>query len=247
MHGCFDELCSLVAELGYSPEGLHPAGRTLVFVGDLVDRGPASLEVLEWVLARVDEGRALLVASNHDDKLRRWLLGNDVRVSGGLETTITELEARPDREQLRALLAAGLQQVPLYLWLDGGALLVAHAGLQEDLQGQSGSKVRARCLYGVTTGGQVGGYPERIDWAASYSGETAVVYGHTAMSHAVWRNNTTNIDLGCVFGGSLCAVRWPERSFVTVRSTGASWPAAGERRNLPAPQEAGTAPTQDAP
>lgn len=247
VHGCFAELQKLVRKLGYGEQGTHPQGRRLIFAGDLIDRGPASLPALEWVLDRVDDGRALLVASNHDDKLRRWLLGNPVTISGGLETTIAEFEARSDREALRARLIESLSAVPTYLWLDGGALLVAHAGLTRDLHGRADRKTRARCLYGSTTGARIDGYPERIDWAANHSGPTAVVYGHTAVSAAVWRNNTANIDLGCVFGGSLCAVRWPERSFVQVRAAQASWPLGGERRNLPAPHEAGTAPLQDAP
>ena len=218
VHGCLDLLDRLIAELGYDADGKHPDGRRLVFVGDLVDRGPSSVGVLRRVLPWLEDGTALWVPGNHDDKLWRWLQGRAVNATGVLRTTIDEWERLGDTEDraLRARFDRVMVDAPPYLLLDGGQLLVSHAGLEEKDHGRVGPGIRAFCLYGKTTGKEVDGYPERLDWAGEYAGAPAVVYGHVPVRQAVWRNNTVDIDLGAVFGGALCAVRWPERTFVTI-------------------------------
>ena len=104
--------------------------------------------------------------------------------------------------------------------LDEARLVVAHAGLPEGYHGDDSKRARRLALYGETIG-VVGdsGLPDRKAWAADYSGPAAVVYGHTPVPVASWMNNTINIDTGCVFGGSLTALRWPERELVSVAAT----------------------------
>jgi protein phosphatase len=150
----------------------------------------------------------------------RHLDGRNVQLEHGLGETIREVEAR-DRsepgfgERLRQFIATA----PLYLWLDGGRLVVAHGGIKERMIGRGGSDVRSMLLYGDTTGrSNPDGTPERLDWAQHYSGKPAVVYGHTPVPGPLWRNNTINVDQGCVFGGCLSAVRWPERTIEQVRA-----------------------------
>jgi protein phosphatase len=60
------------------------------------------------------------------------------------------------------------------------------------------------------------GLPVRPAWAADYRGNAALVYGHTPVREAEWLNDTINIYTGCVFGGRLTALRWPERELVSV-------------------------------
>ena len=106
-----------------------------------------------------------------------------------------------------------------HLWLDGGRLVVAHAGIREEMIGRSSGAVREFCLYGETTGEtDEFGLPVRYNWASEYRGSTAVVYGHTPVVNAEWLNNTICIDTGCVFGGKLTALRWPEREIVSVQA-----------------------------
>ncbi len=82
---------------------------------------------------------------------------------------------------------------------------------------QSGGKARGFALYGATTGElDEYGLPVRVDWAREYSGDAHVVYGHMAVNQALWVNRTICIDTGCVFGGQLTALRWPERELVEV-------------------------------
>ena len=101
--------------------------------------------------------------------------------------------------------------------LDDGRLVVAHAGMKEEMQGRGSGRVREFALYGETTGEtDEFGLPVRYNWAAEYRGRATVVYGHTPVPEPQWLNRTTNIDTGCVFGGKLTALRWPEREFVSV-------------------------------
>ena len=227
VHGCFDELCALLDELGYAiersaddAEGFGykvaaPADRKAVFVGDLVDRGPKTPDVLRLVMSMTAGGAALCVPGNHDMKLMRKLAGKDVQLTHGLAETLEQLghETPEFRERVRAFLD-GL--VSHYVF-DDGALVVAHAGLPERLQGRGSGKVRDFALYGETTGEtDEYGLPVRYNWAAEYRGRATVVYGHTPIPEPEWLNRTLNIDTGCVFGGRLTALRYPEKELVSV-------------------------------
>jgi predicted kinase/diadenosine tetraphosphatase ApaH/serine/threonine PP2A family protein phosphatase len=225
VHGCYDELAALLTRLGYVIEeaadtshgcrASHPDGRTAVFVGDLVDRGPATPAVLRLVMSMVESGSGLCVAGNHEDKLLRKLKGRNVQITHGLAETLEQLAAGPPEfmEPLQTFLD-GLRS---HCVLDGGKLVVAHAGLTEPMHGRASAAVRAFALYGDTTGEtDEYGLPVRLNWAAEYRGAAMVVYGHTPVLAPEWLNNTIDIDTGCVFGGSLTALRYPEREVVSV-------------------------------
>jgi protein phosphatase len=220
IHGCYDELLALLAKLGYGPRPedgayAHPAGRKAVFLGDLVDRGPKSPEVLRLAMGMVAAGTALCVPGNHDVKLMRKLRGRDVHVGHGLAETLAQLEAEP--EPFRAEVAAFIDSLVGHYVLDDGKLVVAHAGMKQELQGRGSNRVREFALYGETTGEtDEFGLPVRYNWAAEYRGRAMVVYGHTPVPAPEWLNGTINIDTGCVFGGRLTALRYPERELVDV-------------------------------
>ncbi|MCP9943883.1 polynucleotide kinase-phosphatase [Streptomyces somaliensis] len=214
VHGCSAELEALLAKLGYV-DGRHPGGRTAVFLGDLVDRGPDSPGVLRRVMGMVESGDALCVPGNHENKLGRWLAGRQVRLAHGLAETAEQLEREDDafRQRVREFVD-GL--VSHYV-LDGGRLVVCHAGLPEKYHGRTSGRVRSHALYGDTTGEtDEFGLPVRYPWAEEYRGRAAVVYGHTPVPEASWLNNTICLDTGAVFGGRLTALRWPERELVDV-------------------------------
>ncbi|GAA3376698.1 polynucleotide kinase-phosphatase [Streptomyces sannanensis] len=214
IHGCRSELETLLAELGYA-DGVHPEGRTAVFVGDLVDRGPDSPGVLRRVMGMVASGNALCVPGNHENKLGRWLKGRNVQHTHGLAETIEQLEREDEsfREQVREFID-GL--VSHYV-LDEGRLVVCHAGLPEKYHGRTSGRVRSHALYGDTTGEtDEFGLPVRYPWAEDYRGRAAVVYGHTPVPSTSWINNTICLDTGAVFGGKMTALRWPERELVDV-------------------------------
>ncbi|MBO9731077.1 MAG: polynucleotide kinase-phosphatase [Chitinophaga sp.] len=230
VHGCYDELCNLLETLGYevdrenatlisSPLTTNADGYTRyrkpVFVGDLVDRGPKSPQVLRLVMHMVNNGLGLCVPGNHDAKLLRYLNGKNVQLRHGLEQTVTQLASEtPEFLESVKTFIDGL--ISHYL-LDDGKLVVAHAGLKESMQGRGSGAVREFCLYGETTGEtDEFGLPVRYNWALEYGGRAMVVYGHTPVPEAQWLNNTIDIDTGCVFGASLTALRYPERTLVSV-------------------------------
>jgi protein phosphatase len=220
VHGCLAELVALLRELGWdvSEEGLtaqHPERRRAVFLGDLVDRGPAVPAVLRLVLSMVESGVALCVPGNHDIKLVRALRGRDVKLAHGLAESLAQLEDEPPEFNEKA--AEFLDKLISHFVLDDGNLVVAHAGMRERFQGRASRRVRDFALFGETTGEtDEFGLPVRYDWAQEYRGHAIVVYGHTPVPEAVWVNGTINIDTGCVFGGRLTALRYPERELVSV-------------------------------
>ncbi|MER7791803.1 polynucleotide kinase-phosphatase [Streptomyces sp. NPDC097640] len=227
IHGCRSELETLLGRLGYAldrdtlgrpVDATHPEGRTAVFVGDLVDRGPDSPGVLRLVMGMVASGAALCVPGNHENKLGRYLKGRNVQHTHGLAETIEQLEKEDAtdpafRDRVRDFIASLIS----HYVLDGGALVVCHAGLPEKYHGRTSGRVRSHALYGDTTGEtDEFGLPVRYPWAEDYRGRAAVVYGHTPTPRASWLNNTICLDTGCVFGGRMTALRWPERELVDV-------------------------------
>ncbi|WP_163188692.1 polynucleotide kinase-phosphatase [Cellulosimicrobium sp. SL-1] len=224
VHGCLDELVALLGVLGYAVvrddagrpvDAAHPEGRRAIFLGDLVDRGPDSPGVLRLAMGMVRAGHALAVPGNHEHKLVRALGGRDVKVSHGLETTLAQLAAEP--EEFRRGAEAFCRDLVSHLVLDDGRLVVAHAGLKESYQGRASGRVRSFALYGDTTGEtDEFGLPVRYPWADDYRGRAMVLYGHTPTPEVEWVNGTMCLDTGCVFGGKLSALRYPEKEVVQV-------------------------------
>ena len=224
VHGCRSELESLLGRLGYTlvrdgrgrpVDATHPEGRRPVFVGDLVDRGPDSPGVLRLVMGMVGNGHALCVPGNHENKLVRALGGRQVQVTHGLEETLEQL-AR-ETPEFRSQVAEFCYGLVSHLVLDDGRLVVAHAGLKEAYHGRASGRVRSFALYGDSTGEtDEFGLPVRYPWADDYRGRAMVLYGHTPTPELEWVNNTLCLDTGCVFGGRLSALRYPEKETVSV-------------------------------
>jgi protein phosphatase len=227
LHGCFEELHELLTRLGYriaQEAGSEPAysvqapgERKIVFLGDLVDRGPGTPKVLRLVMNMVASGTALCVPGNHDIKLMRKLQGRAVALTHGLAQTMEQLER--ESPEFRARVLSFLESLVSHYVLDDGRLVVAHAGMKAGLQGRASRVVRDFALYGETTGEtDEYGRPVRYNWAAAYRGKAMVVYGHTPVPEPEWLNHTINIDTGCVFGGRLTALRYPERELFSAQA-----------------------------
>lgn len=222
VHGCIDELLALLSALGYRV-ACHapgfavtpPTGRTLAFVGDLANRGPATPAVLRLVIGMVRARCALAVPGNQDLKLVAALRGKPIPNSPGLTHTLNQFAA--ESPQFRAAAASFLASLPSHLVLDNGNLLITHAGLPEPLHGMTTPAACHFAIYSQTTGEtDDSGLPVRVNWAAEYHGRALVVFGHTPLRKPLWLNNTVNIDTGCVYGGHLTALRYPERETVSV-------------------------------
>jgi protein phosphatase len=227
IHGCAGELESLLGKLGYERGDdpwhyTHAQRRRVIFLGDVVDRGPRILDAYRIVKAMVTAGAALCLPGNHDMKLMRKLHGRKVRVAFGLERSLEELQALPEtaRDTLSDEIAAFFESLASHYVLDSGKLVVAHAGMKSELQGRASGRVRHFALYGETTGETDDfGLPVRYNWAADYKGRARVVYGHTPVPEPEWIHRTINIDTGCVFGGNLTALRYPELELVSVKAS----------------------------
>lgn len=232
VHGCCDELEELLHQLGYAvkasstdsssgPLYVHPENRRAVFVGDFVDRGPRSADVLKLVGKMAQHGSALCVLGNHDIKLLRKLQGKDVQVGDDLADTLAEFDQinLNDRDEFNRTVQIFLEGLTSHLVLDSGNLVVAHAGIKEDMHGRESNGIQSFCLYGDVTGEtDEYGLPIRLNWAADYQGAAMVVYGHTPVAKCEWLNNTINIDTGCAYGGKLTALRYPEKELVQVKA-----------------------------
>jgi len=248
VHGCHDELAALLRELGYdvAADGVSvtpPDGRRAVFVGDYGDRGPNTPAVLRLVMSMATAGTAICLPGNHDVKLVRKLKGRDVQITHGLGETLEQLQTAPEEFREQAL--DFLDRLVSHVVLDDGKLVVAHAGMKESYQGRSSGRVRDFALFGETTGEtDEFGLPVRGQWAGDYRGNATVVYGHTPVIEAEWLNNTINIDTGCVFGGKLTALRWPERELVSVPASRTYYEPA--KPFLP-PEDAGPATDEGRP
>lgn len=229
IHGCFDELQELLLKLDYTVNRVDedeknfgfnviaPENRKVIFVGDLVDRGPDSPSVLRLVMSMVNSGVAFCVPGNHDLKLQKYLNGKSVQLKHGLELTVKQLES--ETAQFKSIVEKFLYGLISHFVFDNGKLVVAHAGLKEEMQGRGSGAVRSFCMYGETTGEiDEFGLPVRHNWAKEYRGKAKVVYGHTPVPEAEWLNKTIDIDTGCVFGGKLTALRYPEEELVSVKA-----------------------------
>jgi protein phosphatase len=252
VHGCRAELEELLTTLGYElgrdaagrpVNARHPGSRRAIFVGDLVDRGPDTPGVLRLVMGMVAAGTAFCVAGNHEVKLLKALRGKNVKRSHGLDASMEQLEA--ETPEFRAAAERFIDGLISHYVFDGGNLVVAHAGLIEPYHGRASGRVREFCLYGQTTGEtDEYGLPVRYPWATEYRGRAVVAYGHTPVPAAEWLNNTLCVDTGCVFGGRLTALNYPERGTVSVPAArvyhpparpfpAESAPAAGVARREP--------------
>lgn len=225
IHGCLEELLELLEVLGYQNKGsqwVHPDNRKLVFIGDLMDRGPSSLKVIELVYQLVTKDKlAKYIPGNHCDKLYRYFLGNNVKIQHGLETTVEEYQALNKKEQVAITnkMIRLYEQAPLYLEIPEVNAVIAHAGIKESLIGRNDKKVKTFVLYGDITGEKLpDGRPVRRDWAKHYTGDRWIVYGHTPVLEPRFVNKTVNIDTGCVFGNKLTAFRLPEEKIISVPS-----------------------------
>ncbi len=227
VHGCHVELIALLERLGYRPRGVgwyHPQGRRAVFVGDISDRGPASVPVWSVVMTMAEQGNALMVAGNHDNKLMRWLMGRPVRIGRGLQGTISEIEslAEPEQQFFRERLLNFLRLIPGYLLLDSGRLVVTHAGIRDEMIGRWDRHIASFCLYGDVAGYDHEGLPIRRNWPLErppVETRPLIVYGHVVVEHPTPTNDTLAIDTGCCFGGALTAYRYPEDELVSISAT----------------------------
>lgn len=133
VHGLYADLVELLQELGYVLEPgmapVHPDGRKLLFLGDMVDRGPDSLKVVDLVMAAVNNGH-YAIKGNHETKLVRFWQAFQANQATGLSVSAAETAmafaklSEKDRDRVGTF----LQNLPVtYVW--GNAVGFVHADL----------------------------------------------------------------------------------------------------------------------
>ena len=226
VHGCADELEALLGRLGY---GIEPVERD----GEASWRVDAARRPQGGVRGRSRRSRPTCrghAAAGHDHG-RGWRGAVRAGQPRGQARPLAagprgQADPWPRSQRARSSVqrpknsATGPQvhrRLVSHYMLDDGRLAVAHAGLKEEMQGRASGAIRSFCMYGETTGEvDAFGLPVRLNWAMAYRGDTKVVFGHTPMLEPAWLNNTLCIDTGCVFGGRLTALRYPELELAAV-------------------------------
>jgi protein phosphatase len=230
VHGCAHELIALLSELGYAVvetadddnadgtwgfEVAPPAGQKAIFLGNLVDYGPDAPRVLRLVMSMVARNDALCVLGERDARLAQRLRGRSSASLPGQGQTARQLEKSASAfiDAVRAF----LRRRPTHYVLDRGRLIVAHAGLPRALHGRQSAAVREEAVFG-RSGAAPDAQPvaRRAAWTTGYHARPLVVYGHYPTRRPQWFRRTVNIHTGCVFGGRLTALRYPEAELIAV-------------------------------
>ncbi len=213
VHGCIQELTDLLEACSASPSD------KIVFVGDLVGKGPDSAGVV--ALAR--SLRALCVRGNHDERLIRW--HELVAQAGATPVPPLGPAHRPASETLTEDDWTWLMSLPYYLRLprietsDNTAIdaIVVHAGLVPGvpLERQDPSDmIRMRSIREDGTASWRG--DDGKSWASQWPGPELVLFGHDAVRGLQQHPHAIGLDTGCVYGKALTAYLLPDRRFVSV-------------------------------
>ncbi len=229
IHACYDEMMQLIEQLGYvaDEKGIyrHPEGRLLVSAGDVMSRGPRSLDTMTFWKRQLDAGQGLMVDSNHGWKVARYLEGRQVKMTHGDELFVAELEqyeqqhGREALERLKQEFRDMLLAAPSHLIFtqnDVRCVVVTHAGIKDHHIGKQSNRISDYCRYGEAVAGSDSDKPVRADWFNEHRSGELIVWGHDPRLQPTIVNRTINIDQGAVFGGQLTAYRYPEQSFVSV-------------------------------
>ncbi|MET3292050.1 UNVERIFIED_CONTAM: hypothetical protein ABID98_004620 [Brevibacillus sp. OAP136] len=231
IHGCYQEFLQLLGLLGYvEKDGYyrHPQGRKLLSLGDITSRGPESLQLLQFFVRHIAAGLAEMTDSNHGWKIARWLDGRAVTLAHGDEKVAEEFRqyeaefGKKKAEELKEASRKLLLTSPSHIMLKRNGEIVAvavHAGIRDDYIGRESSAVQTYCRYGDIAGVAADGRPIRKEWANERKSQRClIVWGHDPRLEPEWKNNTLNIDQGCVFGGKLTAYRFPDNELVSVKA-----------------------------
>lgn len=249
IHGCFDQFIELLELLGYVEQNglyVHPAGRKIVSVGDITSRGPQSIKALQFFIDHKAAGLSYMTDSNHGWKIARWLDGRNVQLTHGDDTVAAEFadyEAKNGQSATNALRLASkallLEAPSHYILVANGEEVgvVTHAGIKDHYIGQDSGKIRSFTRYGDVRGfDEVTGRPIRYDWFLQHQSKHTIIWGHDPKIEPLFTHNTVNIDQGCVFGGKLTSLRFPEMTTISVEgdidySSNPDNPIAMQRRN----------------
>ncbi len=198
VHGCLHELHQLMKQLMPRP------GDRVIFLGDLINRGPESLGVLEYVAGRNYE----CILGNHEINFLR-------KEQPGM--------AFPSGNTMKASLYHWLRNRPHYI--EEKNFIAVHAGLQPNKQRLC--DMEPEIISNIRTWDQQGldlNHPCNPPWYELYHGKRPVIYGHWAKQGLHIRPNTIGLDSGCVYGGFLSAYVLETGAIFQVKAAQAYYP-----------------------
>ncbi len=200
VHGCFDELKLLLDKINFNNENDE-----LIFLGDLINKGPLSIEVLKFVKSNAHRS----IIGNHELGFLRATDNDKYMVKGFLKLK-EELGAELDEY------VGWLRSLPLYIEEDD--FIAIHGGLQPAIALESQKPEVATRIRTWDGSGQDMNDLNNPPWYEFYKGSKLVVYGHWAAEGLKIRKNTIGLDSGCVWGGKLSCLILPERNIVSVEA-----------------------------
>jgi len=205
VHGCLDELNALLRKVGVGPDD------RVVFVGDLVAKGPDSVGVVQ----RARELKSICVRGNHDEAVLRIRRARQQ----GYDLPRAKKTHLRVAERLREADWQWLERLPLYLRFPELDRIVVHAGV---VPGKPLEKQHPEDLMTMRTLCPEGTGSPRLEdgtlWAKSYRGPEHVVFGHDAISGLQREPFATGLDTGCVYGRTLTALVLPGNELVSVQA-----------------------------
>jgi diadenosine tetraphosphatase ApaH/serine/threonine PP2A family protein phosphatase len=202
IHGCYDKLLALMEKMDIDFES-----DTLVFLGDYIDRGPQSFEVVAY-LAELKQRYAntIFLKGNHEEMLEKYLSGEDritYLVNGGQQTLESYMN-RPRPEGEPAIPGMHLEFFKsLKVYHETQNYIFVHAGLKNKVPLE---KQKTEDLLWI----------RRRFIESKYDYGKMVVFGHTPLHEPLLLPNKIGIDTGAVYGNRLTCVRLPELVFYTV-------------------------------
>jgi len=205
VHGCFDELQMLLRKCDYRP------GDLIVFLGDLVSKGPDSTSVVK--MAR--ELGAIGVRGNHDFEVVRWYQA----IKSGADPPSFKSEHFSIASSLDKADLKWLYSLPWYInSVELGALFV-HAGF---VSGIKLAKQNPRLMMNMRSilpdGTVTSKFFNNWPWARLWDGPQTVLFGHDADRGLQQYEHAIGLDTGCVYGGRLTACILPEKRLISVNA-----------------------------
>lgn len=204
VHGCLDELNELLGLLEYTPED-H-----FIFLGDIVNKGPRSHEVVQLVKSLPN---VTCVLGNHERRLLKYKKKQDCSALKESDWATIKHFTEDDWAFMLAM--------PKYLYKKDLNTLFVHGGFLPDVPWEEQSTKVVTRIQVVDSEGKarkrsecIGGIP----WEHLWKGPEYVVYGHSPQIEVLQTEWTTNLDTSCVYGGKLTAYILPEKRFVQVKA-----------------------------
>lgn len=201
VHGCYDELELLIQKMDFDP-----IDDDLIFVGDVINRGPKSLDVLKFIASH----KCRVIKGNHEIAFIRYAKSGIIKKDSSFNTILNEMGDEKEK---------WLEWIDSWpLFIEEENFIVVHGGLCPGFHPKNTS---ADILTRIRTWDGKGENLNNLSnppWDHFYHGEKLIVFGHWSQRGLVVKENIIGLDSGCVWGGSLTGVELPQRKIYQVKA-----------------------------